>query len=211
MVTRRTGSDVMDADQVTRTELTSAGSAGRMPLTDRVSGGPVWAGFLIGFATWIVLEVSLVAVGLTEIRAGEQAAVERAGWWWSLGAGLIALFIGGLVAGLASRWRTAAAGALQGLTVWALAFVGLLVLGALGAGLGFGAFGDVVNVNAGIDPANVPAEAIDTARDAAGVAVLLLLATAGAALLGGMAGARVRLGDRTPTDMEDTVARHERS
>lgn len=171
-------------------EPAPAETTGRMSYADRISGGPVWSGFIIGFATWIVLEVFLVAVGLTGIRAGEGTTVEPSEWWWSLAAGLIALFVGGLVAGIASRWHTAAAGALQGLTVWALLFVGLLVLGAVGVGLGFGAFSDVVSVNAGLDGAEVPGTAIDTAQDAAGVAVLLLLATAAAAVVGGVIGAR---------------------
>jgi hypothetical protein len=165
---------------------------GRMSLSDRISGGPVWSGFIIGFATWIFLELVLVATGLSGVRAGNGATVDTSQWWWSLGAGLIALFVGGLVAGIASRWHTAGAGAMQGLTVWALSFVAVLLLGAIGTGLGFGAFSDVIRVNA------VDAAAVETARDAAGVSVALLAATAIAAVVGGVLGARLsgRAGQR---------------
>lgn len=181
-----------------------ADTAGRMSFADRVTGGPVWSGFLIGLATWIFLQVALVALGLNAIRAGQGETVQRSAWWWSLAAGLIALFIGGLVAGMASRWHTASAGALQGLTVWALLFVVLLVLSAVGAGLGFGAFSDTV----GITGTDVTPEAIETARDAAGVAVLLLVLTAAAATIGGIVGGR--FATRTPR-ASDLPARANRS
>ena len=176
-------------DMPTRPE--PAVAPGRQSLSDRISGGPVWSGFIIGFATWIFLEIVLVAVGLSGIGAGDGATVDASEWWWSLGAGLVALFVGGLIAGMASRWHTAGAGALQGLTVWALSFVAVLLLGAIGTGLGFGAFSDAIRVNA--DPA-----AIETARDAAGVSVALLAATAVAAVVGGVVGARLsgRAGQR---------------
>lgn len=164
---------------------------GRMSMADRVTGGPVWSGFLIGLATWIVLQVALVWGGLTGVRAGQGTAVQTSDWWWSLAAGLIGLFVGGLVAGMASRWHTTGAGVLQGLTVWALTFFVILVLAAVGAGVGFGAFSDAVGINPRGDGANVSPSAIQTAQDAAGVAVLLLIFTAVAAVIGGVLGARV--------------------
>lgn len=181
-------------------------TAGRMSFADRVTGGPVWSGFLIGLATWIFLQVVLVALGLSAIRAGQAEAVQRSAWWWSLAAGLIALFVGGLVAGMATRWHTASAGALQGLTVWALIFVVLLVLSAVGAGLGFGAFSDAVGINP--NAVNVTPEAVETARDAAGVTVLLLLVTAAAATLGGVVGAR--FASRTPQSSDLPATRASR-
>lgn len=161
-------------------------ATGRMSLSDRISGGPIWSGFIIGFAVWIFLQLALIAAGLSGIRAGGGVAVQPSEWWWSLAAGLIALFVGGLIAGMGSRWHTAGTGAMQGLTVWALSFVVLLVLGALGAGLGFGAFSDAVSIGGGGDA--VSPSAIQAAEDAAGWAVLLLLATAAAAVVGGIVG-----------------------
>jgi hypothetical protein len=165
-------------------------SAGRMSFADRISGGPVWSGFIIGFAVWIFLEIVLVAAGYTGIRAGAGTTVRTSDWWWSLGAGVVALFIGGLISGLASRWHTIGAGALQGLTVWALTSVAVLVLASVGAGLGFGAISDAVGIkNAGLSGTAVPASTIQTARDAAGVSIALLAAVAAASVLGGILGA----------------------
>lgn len=158
---------------------------------DRVTGSPVWSGFVIGLATWILLEIVLVAVDLTGINAGPEAGVQESEWWWSLGAGVLALFVGGLFAGAASRWRSAGDGALHGLTVWALTVVGLLVLAALGAGIGFGAFGDVVSIDGSVEATDVPAGAVETAQDAAGIAVLALLVSAVAASVGGAVGAKM--------------------
>jgi hypothetical protein len=166
-------------------------STGRMSLTDRISGGPIWAGFIIGIAVWIFLEIVLVAAGLSHIRAGQGTSVPRSDWWYSLGAGGIALFIGGLVSGLTSRWHTAGAGALQGFTVWALSFVGLLVLAAVGAGIGFGAFSDAIGIRSTLNGTSVPASTVTAARDAAGAAIVLLVVTAVLAAIGGCLGAMV--------------------
>lgn len=162
--------------------------AGRMSSADRISGGPIWSGFIISFAVWIFLQVVLVAGGLSQIQAGQGSDVQRSGWWWSLGAALIALFIGGLVSGIGSRWNTPGVGALQGLTVWALTFVGLLVLGVVGAGIGFGAFSDAISIPSGPNAGSVPPEAIEAAKDAAGVAAVGLVVTAAVAVLGGILG-----------------------
>jgi hypothetical protein len=88
-----------------------------MSSSDRISGGPIWSGFIISFAVWIFLEVVLVAAGLSQIQAGQGSNVQRSGWWWSLAAALVALFIGGLISGVGSRWHTPGVGAMQGLTV----------------------------------------------------------------------------------------------
>jgi hypothetical protein len=170
---------------------------------DRVTGSPVWSGFVVGLATWVLLEIALVAVDLTGINAGPETGVQQSEWWWSLGAGVVALFVGGLFAGAASRWRSAGDGILQGLTVWALTVVGLLVLAALGVGIGFGAFGDVVSIDGAVEATDVPTGAVETAQDAAGIAVLVLAVTALASTVGGVVGAKLwpasRRRERTTT------------
>lgn len=178
---------------------------GRAGRGDRVTGSPVWSGFVVGLATWILLEVVLVAVDLTGISSGPGAGVEASEWWWSLAAGVVALFVGGLFAGAASRWRTSGDGALQGLTVWALTVVGLLVLAALGAGIGFGAFGDVVGIDGAVGAAEIPAGAAETAQDAAGIAVLALVLTAAAAAAGGSVGAKMWPASRRRTGVPATM------
>jgi hypothetical protein len=117
--------------------------------------------------------------------------VPRSDWWYSLGAGAIALFIGGLVSGLTSRWHTIGAGAVHGLTVWALSFVGLLLLAAVGAGIGFGAFSDAIAIRSTVTGTSVPSTAITAARDAAGAAIVLLVVTAVVAVIGGIVGSMI--------------------
>jgi hypothetical protein len=66
--------------------------------------------------------------------------------------------------------------------------VALLLLSALGAGIGFGAFGQLVGTGrAASGGAGIPAEVGDLARDAARVALLALGLTAASAAAGGMA------------------------
>jgi hypothetical protein len=166
-------------------------STGRMSVADRISGGPILSGFIISIAVWIFLEIVLIAAGLNHIRAGQGTSVPRSDWWYSLGAGAVALFIGGLISGLTSRWHTAGAGALQGLTVWALSFVGVLLLAAVGAGIGFGAFSDAIGIKSTLNGTAVPASTVTAARDAAGAAIVLLVVTAAVAVIGGIVGALI--------------------
>jgi hypothetical protein len=110
----------------------------------RVGGGPVWRGFVIALATWVLLELALFAVDLTGINAGPGAA-DADEWWWSAVAAVVVFFLGGLVAGASTSSRRSDDGILNGITVWALGVFAVLILAALGAGVGFGAFGDVLN------------------------------------------------------------------
>lgn len=167
------------------------------PISDRITGAPVWAGFAIALATWILFEVILLAVGLVAVSAGPEPAVETAAWWWSLVAAVLALFVGGLVAGAASRWRTLVDGLMQGITVWAVTVLAVLLLSAAGAGIGFGALGSLLapgRIAAG--GITVPPGAVEAAQNAAAIATLVLLLIAAAAAAGGAVG--VRLWPRRP-------------
>lgn len=155
----------------------------------RVRGAPVWSGFVIALATWVLLELGLVALELTGINAGPGAA-DADEWWWSALAAASAFFLGGLVAGASISSRRSADGVLNGITVWAIGVLAVVILAALGAGVGFGAFGDVLNqTTQGAQGGGN--EVLETARDAAGAATLALGLTVAAAAGGGAIGAKL--------------------
>ncbi|MDG4833485.1 hypothetical protein O7627_29870 [Solwaraspora sp. WMMD1047] len=158
---------------------------------DRITGGPVWGGFVVALASWITLEVLLVALTLTGVTAGPDPAPDQSAWWWSLLAAVVALFVGGLTAGAASRWQGPRDGLLLGVTVWALTMVALLVLSAVGAGIGFGAFGQLFGTGRVGTGQELPAAITDAAQDAALVALLVLGLTVVAAAAGGAVGAKI--------------------
>ena len=177
---------------------------GARPLNSRISGAPVWSGFAVGFGTWVLFEIILLATGLIGIAVAPGGAVESTQWWWSFAAAIVALGLGGMVAGASSVWKGALDGTLQGLTVWGIAVIALLLLSAFGAGVSFGAFGQLFNTSrAASAGANVPVQAIEAARNAATYAGITLAATAAAAAVGGAMGAKVwpRASDRRPADV----------
>lgn len=154
----------------------------------RVSGAAIWSGFAVAIAVWALLELLLAAVDLVPLglSAGELDTGEL---WWTGGASLIALFVGGVVAGAASRSRTSTDGALHGVITWAVTVVAIVVLSALGAGIGFGAFGESLS-NAGQQQAQDTGFGLSEsdAEEAAGVAALFLGLTVAAAGAGGVLG-----------------------
>jgi len=116
--------------------------------------GPIWAGVLVAIATLLLLDLLAIGIGLLPV-AGSGAAIAV-----SAIIGLIAFFIGGYIAGLASGGyvadltsgaggrssgiRYAGPGLLHGLLVWALGTVLILAISVLVPGLLFGALGEVV-------------------------------------------------------------------
>jgi cation transport ATPase len=103
----------------------------------RVRWDSIWAGVLATITTFLVLELLAIGIGLRV--AGTSAAD-----WISAIIGLIAFFIGGCIAGwTSSGLRDATTGLLNGLLVWALGTVLVLVLLAFGLGQLFGILGEV--------------------------------------------------------------------
>lgn len=172
----------------------------------RVSGAPVWSGFAVALAVWVLLEVVLAAVDLVPLGIG-ASQFDAGELWWTGAASVVALFVGGLVAGAASRSHRAADGTLQGVITWAIAVVAILVLSALGAGIGFGAFGETLS-NAE-NQASLQADQQQAAQEqgfvlgdndaqqAAGLAALFLGLTVVAAAAGGAAGSKMTSSDRS--------------
>jgi len=165
----------------------------------RVAGAPIWSGFAVALAVWILLEFLLAAIDLVPL--GLSGTFDAEELWWTGGASVIALFVGGMVTGAASRSHAAADGALQGVVTWAAVVAGVLILSALGAGIGFGALG--ASFQNTETQAQVPAQqqaqaeqqefvfTQDQAEEAAGIALLFLGATVIAAGAGGAIGSKM--------------------
>jgi hypothetical protein len=160
-----------------------------VPTGSRIRGGPVWAGFVIGFATWILLELALFALDLGALAANVVPSADNSAWWWSGIAGAIAFFLGGLVAGASNTSDDVSDGLLHGITVWSLTVVVLIALSATGAGIGFGVFGDILATTPSL--ADASSSAINDAQSAAGAALLALTVALVAAALGGALGAKI--------------------
>ena len=163
---------------------------------DAVRWGPIFAGLLTAHATFILLNMLLLAIGANTVRVGTGQADEAAAGAGIAAAiaGLVSFFIGGLIAGRTAAVAGRGAGLLNGFLVWALGLLLILLLSAFGIGQLFGAAGDIFGQYRaagspqpeGVDPAAVGRQL----RDSAIPAFLGLALPAAAAALGGLVGAR---------------------
>ncbi len=104
-----------------------------------VDWGAALAGTAIAVTVGAGLTILGVAVGATAISPWEGASDQAPGWTIGGGlylafANLVAMQLGAFVAVRAARWPDHHSGLLQGLLVWALAF--LIMAGMLGLGVG---------------------------------------------------------------------------
>ena len=173
------------------------------PIGSRIRGGPVWAGFVIGFATWILLELALFALDLGALAANVVPDADNSTWWWSGVAAALAFLLGGLVAGASTSSRSVTDGVLHGITVWSLTVVALILLSAAGAGIGFGVVGDLLATAPSLAEADTAA--INDAQTAAAAALLALAVTLAAAAIGGAIGAKIWPRDDDMIDLRDRV------
>jgi hypothetical protein len=111
----------------------------------RASWGAIFAGAFVTMAVFLTLQILGAGIGASaldltgsRITSGRSLGIGAAIWWFITG--LIALFIGGWVAGRLSWRLDKLERALHGLTVWSVFYVGmfLLTLTALGALVGGG-------------------------------------------------------------------------
>lgn len=160
-----------------------------MPTGSRIRGRPVWAGFVVALATWMLLELALFSLDLGALAANVITNADSSTWWWSGLAAVIAFFLGGLVAGASTAWSSLEDGFLYGITVWSLIVVTLIVLSAAGAGIGFGVVGDVLATAPSL--ADADASVINDAQTASAAALLALTVTMIAAAIGGALGSKV--------------------
>jgi hypothetical protein len=160
---------------------------------DSARWGPIWAGLITALTTFLLLELLATGLGLQDVGADNDGDGLVSGI-----IGLIAFFTGGWVAGITSAVRGAGTGLLNGLLVWALGTVLILVLSALGLGQIFGALDNLVGqlglVQGGVfllPSANVdPEQVVQAIRDAALGTFLGLLLSAVASALGGWLGGK---------------------
>jgi len=164
---------------------------------DGIRWGAIWAGAVIAIATYLVLQLLFFALGLLDLgldaQAGGVAATVVSGIL-----ALVAFFVGGLVAGAAGLWTGRKEGLLQGVAMWAVTVVGILMITLIGGGALLGSAADAAAQLTGPRPAEADvAELTRTARDAAGWSALGLGLAVFASALGGMVGSRMRpQGDR---------------
>jgi hypothetical protein len=142
--------------------------------------------------TFLLLQLLALGIGLVGIGPNDTG-----GAWVSAILGLIAFFLGGLVAGITSAVRGPIPGLVNGFLVWALGVLVILLLSALGLGQIFGALGSLVGQvgllqdiqQGGVNVPNVdPAEIASSARIAALGAFFGLLLSAVTAMVGGLIG-----------------------
>ncbi|MBA3501349.1 MAG: hypothetical protein H0T65_13310 [Deltaproteobacteria bacterium] len=97
--------------------------------------GAVLGGAALTLGIWITLQVLGLGIGLASVETDDAGTLERAGIGtgiWSLIAPLIAMFLGGLLAGRLAATRERKVGAMHGSVVWAIALaIGLWMMMSL--------------------------------------------------------------------------------
>ena len=154
---------------------------------DRIRWSAIWAGLAVAVATYLLLQVLLIAVGAVEFGGGDNNDAVL-----SAIAALVAFFLGGVTAGASAFWRDSDDGVLHGTILWATAVVVVALLAGIGGGVALGSldtsrvFDDVTSAEGeNVDAAN------DAAQEAAGRAVAGLVAALAAAAIGGAVGSKL--------------------
>jgi hypothetical protein len=112
--------------------VVSEGGVGARP---KISWSAVFAGTVVALGLWALLYAFGLAVGLTALDPQDPATARGAGIGtgiWSVIAPLIALFVGGYMAGVLANVREGRVGAMHGAVLWGLTtLVGIVLLGAV--------------------------------------------------------------------------------
>jgi hypothetical protein len=90
----------------------------------KLSWGAIFGGAVAAFGLWLLLYVFGLAVGLSTINPNDANSLRGSGLFtgiWALVAPLVALFVGGWVAGRGAGLVDRSGGAIHGLVVWGLA------------------------------------------------------------------------------------------
>ena len=183
---------------------TDAEASALLAARDSVRWGPIVAGLVTALTTFLLLSLLGVGIGLT---AADPASTSTDAQTLGIGGaavaaviGLVAFFLGGVVAARTSAAVGRPAGALNGFLVWALGVIVVLVLAALGLSTILGAAGNIVG-QTGVPSVNAPEvdpnQAADAVRNSALGAFISLALPAIAATLGGLVGAAKEVDDRT--------------
>jgi len=150
---------------------------------DQIRWGPVWAGLVVALATYMLLQLALIATGAVELSDADTGDALL-----SAAAALVAFFLGGVTAGATAMWRGADDGLLHGVVLWALGFVAVILLAGAGGGAALGAL-DASKAFDNITAADSN-KANDDAQDVAAKALLGVSAALAAAAVGGLVGAK---------------------
>ncbi len=178
--------------------------------TDRVRWGPIWAGLLAAFFSLLVLSFLGLAIGASTVNAGQAVqggGTQNAGQYSAIWAGItviLSFLVGGYFAGRTAAVHERGWAGINGGLVFLLALPILLWLASQGlgaiignasniaGGLGIN-LGQVTNSASGAARNITPQQAqqaADTAKTTAWGTVIGLLLGYGAAVLGGILGAR---------------------
>ncbi|QRK13361.1 hypothetical protein JQX13_26995 [Archangium violaceum] len=110
----------------------------------KVSWSAIFAGTVTALGLWILLYALGLALGLSSINPQDTGSARTSGIFtgiWSLISPLIALFVGGIVAGRGSGVQTKSSGGIHGLVMWGLTtLVGFWLLSNLVSALAGGLF-----------------------------------------------------------------------
>jgi hypothetical protein len=168
---------------------------------DRIRWGPVWAGLAVALSTYLLLQLTLVAVGLVDLSGDATADAI-----WSAAAAIVAFFLGGLTAGATAMWRGVDDGVIHGVVLWGVGLLALVTLSVVGSGLALGS----VDTTSAFDQFSGDqvdtAQASDDAQEASGRALAGLVLALGAAVAGGAAGTKMWPRDRRSIDLRDDRA-----
>jgi hypothetical protein len=111
---------------------------------EKVSWGSIFAGTVTALSLWVLLYALGLALGLSSINPQDAGSAKSSGIFtgiWGLLSPLIALFVGGIVAGRGAGAQTKASGGIHGLVMWGLTtLVGLWLVGNLLSSLAGGVF-----------------------------------------------------------------------
>jgi hypothetical protein len=170
---------------------------------DFVRWGPVLAGLIVAFTSFLLLSVLLVAIGVQSVRVGDPNIDEAAGTGAIITAiiALVSFMVGGFVAGRTAAVEGRWAGLLNGFLVWGLGLLLVILLVGMGLGGLLGASGDLFQQYraAGSPRPDVEVgDILQAIRDSSLPAFLSLALPAAAAAIGGWLGGRE---DFDPTSM----------
>lgn len=160
------------------------------------------AGATIGVALWVLLQVIGMGAGLATVKLDDSGSLRSVGIGttvWTILAPLIALFVGGLVAGRIASTYDYKSGAMHGFVTWSIAsLAGVLavawLVSAIAGGAARMAYAELpMSESIEVDP-TMRAQEIAKATDTTGKILLgagvTLLLGLGAALGGGALAAR---------------------
>lgn len=103
----------------------------RSAIVSPVGWSAIFAAATVAVGTWLVLHLIGIGIGLTAIDPADASSLRRVGIGtgiWSLIAPILALFVGGLVAGRLAPTINTANAAIHGAVVWGLAAISAFVL-----------------------------------------------------------------------------------